>query len=115
MNARRLERYATLLRAERARISALLERMAVAVPAAAELGAPPGQEADAGVSGAGADDDAAIAARELAALREVDEALRLIRESPHDYGICVQCGRPIPEERLELLPATKFCGRSAAS
>jgi len=52
-------------------------------------------------------------ARILASLHEVDEALRLIYESPHDYGVCVQCRRPIPDERLELLPSARFCGRTA--
>jgi RNA polymerase-binding transcription factor DksA len=57
--------------------------------------------------------DDAIVARATAALQEVDEALRLLRDSPHDYGICVQCGRPIPDERLSILPETRLCGRSA--
>ncbi len=52
-----------------------------------------------------------VAAGETAALHDVDVALRLIRESPHDYGICARCGRPIPDARLELLPATRICGR----
>ena len=113
--ARRLDHFATLLRKERARISALLESIAVATPAMAGGDSSfPGMDADAGAAGAGPEDDAAVVARETAALREIDDALRLIGESPHEYGICAQCGRPIPDERLEILPATRLCGRRAA-
>lgn len=110
--ARRLDHFATLLRKERARISALLENIAVATPAmAGGDSSSPGIDADVGAAGVGPEDDAAVVARETAALREIDDALRLIGESPHEYGICVQCGRPIPDERLEILPATRLCGR----
>jgi RNA polymerase-binding transcription factor DksA len=111
MFAKRLEHFERLLKQERARINAVLERIAVASPSAGADSGAPGDDADAGVSGVGPDDDAAIIARETAALHEVDEALHRLQESPHDYGICVQCGRPIPDERLELLPATRLCGR----
>jgi RNA polymerase-binding transcription factor DksA len=111
MNARRLQRFEELLKAERARIVGALDRIASAVPATGEVVANPGDDTAAGAIGTGPEDDAAVLARESQALREVDEALRVLRESPHDYGICAQCGRPIPDERLELLPATRVCGR----
>jgi RNA polymerase-binding transcription factor DksA len=116
MNARRLEHFAGLLRAERARIVEFLNRIRAAAPATAgHSGATePGDDSGAGVIGTNPDDDAAVVVRETEALREVDEALRLVLESPHDYGICAQCGRPIPEERLEMLPATRTCGRFSA-
>lgn len=94
MNAKRLERFEQLLVAERGRLAKDLAR------------------ADAGPT---PEDDSAVLLHEEATLREVDEALRRLRESPHDYGICEQCGRPIPEERLVLLPATRVCGRGAAA
>jgi RNA polymerase-binding transcription factor DksA len=37
----------------------------------------------------------------------------LARMDEDCYGICVSCGDPISEERLDLLPATPFC-RSCA-
>jgi RNA polymerase-binding transcription factor DksA len=40
-------------------------------------------------------------------LREVDEAFG--RLDAGTYGICVACGREIPEERLEAVPWTKLC------
>ena len=41
------------------------------------------------------------------ALLDVDDALRRVA---HDhYGRCAICGAAIPDERLEAVPATKFC------
>lgn len=40
-------------------------------------------------------------------LADVEHALR--RLDAGTYGSCEACGRPIPDERLEALPATRFC------
>lgn len=40
-------------------------------------------------------------------LSEVDEALG--RMDAGSYGRCQKCGQPIPEERLEALPAARLC------
>ena len=53
--------------------------------------------------------DDAIAVREVEALKEVDEALRILYEEPQHYGVCVACGRPIALGRLEFVPATRYC------
>jgi DnaK suppressor protein len=37
----------------------------------------------------------------------IDEALRRLDEGT--YGICQQCGEPIPIERLEIQPYTPYC------
>jgi YteA family regulatory protein len=42
-------------------------------------------------------------------LQEIDDALGRIRDG--NYGICEGCGRQIPEDRLEAVPATTFCRR----
>jgi RNA polymerase-binding transcription factor DksA len=42
---------------------------------------------------------------------EVLEALRRIDEGT--YGTCERCGEKILEERLELLPYTRYCARCA--
>ena len=42
-----------------------------------------------------------------AELGEIDEALRRLEAGR--YGVCQACGRPIPDERLEALPAARFC------
>ncbi len=40
-------------------------------------------------------------------LRMIDAALRRIEAGT--YGICANCGDPISEERLDVLPATPMC------
>jgi RNA polymerase-binding transcription factor DksA len=40
-------------------------------------------------------------------LAEVEHALRRLDEGT--YGTCEACGKPIPPERLEAMPATRFC------
>lgn len=40
-------------------------------------------------------------------LGEVDEALRRLGEGT--YGWCQACAEPIPDERLDAVPATRFC------
>jgi RNA polymerase-binding transcription factor DksA len=40
-------------------------------------------------------------------LAEVDAALQRLEDGR--YGICEACGRPIEEERLRAVPATRYC------
>ncbi len=40
-------------------------------------------------------------------LKQIDDALRSLFEG--NYGICKECGRKIPEERLAAVPSTTFC------
>ena len=40
-------------------------------------------------------------------LKEIDEALSRINQG--NYGICKECGKEIPEERLEAVPSTELC------
>jgi RNA polymerase-binding transcription factor DksA len=42
-----------------------------------------------------------------AELAEVDAAVQRLERGA--YGVCQACGRRIPDERLEALPATRFC------
>lgn len=101
-----------LLLAERGRLSDVLTRLRSAAPVeTADRDRAPGAERDAGATGVGPEDDAAVATRALAALEEVDEALRLLYETPAQYGLCRTCGQPIPTGRLEVVPATRYCGR----
>ncbi|MGI5197604.1 TraR/DksA family transcriptional regulator [Streptomyces sp. CA-288835] len=40
-------------------------------------------------------------------LKEIDAAFQRIEDST--YGICQDCGQPIPVERLEILPYARCC------
>ena len=40
-------------------------------------------------------------------LDDVEAALEQLESG--DYGLCEACGEPIPEERLTILPAERFC------
>jgi RNA polymerase-binding protein DksA len=40
-------------------------------------------------------------------LGEIDGALKRIEEGT--YGVCVNCGKPIAEERLEAVPWATYC------
>ncbi|HWB89505.1 MAG TPA: TraR/DksA C4-type zinc finger protein [Acidimicrobiia bacterium] len=46
-------------------------------------------------------------------LGEIDAALERLDRG--EYGTCQVCGRPIDDERLEALPATRFCRDHARS
>ncbi len=45
-------------------------------------------------------------------IRMIRAALARIDEG--EYGYCAECGAPIGEARLDLLPATPFCAECAA-
>jgi RNA polymerase-binding protein DksA len=47
-----------------------------------------------------------------ARLGQVDDALRRLEGGT--YGTCAACGKPIPVERLELVPETPYCVEDAA-
>ena len=40
-------------------------------------------------------------------LADLEKALRKLDEGT--YGVCEACGKQIPAERLEAMPATRFC------
>lgn len=44
-------------------------------------------------------------------MRQIEAALE--RLDSGEYGICVTCGEPISEERLNVLPYTPFCRNCA--
>jgi DnaK suppressor protein len=51
--------------------------------------------------------DLSILEQVEAELADVEHALRRLDEGT--YGTCEACGNPIGEERLEAMPATRFC------
>ncbi|GGW80723.1 TraR/DksA C4-type zinc finger protein [Streptomyces caelestis] len=55
-------------------------------------------------------DDHLLAARKTAmerVLEEIEEAFARIEDGT--YGTCLGCARPVPAERLEILPYTRHC------
>ena len=40
-------------------------------------------------------------------VQQVDQALARIEEG--NYGLCTNCGNPIPEKRLDAVPWTPYC------
>src|SRR3954462_14708263 len=47
-----------------------------------------------------------IGERESQAVADIDQAL--MRMSEGSYGLCVRCGKPIDERRLEALPTARY-------
>jgi RNA polymerase-binding transcription factor DksA len=42
-----------------------------------------------------------------ASLRDVERAMKRLEDGT--YGSCLECGRPIPDERLEAKPEAEYC------
>lgn len=51
--------------------------------------------------------DLVLSAQARAAISDIDRALTKIDAGT--YGICEQCGKPIPEARLQALPHASLC------
>ena len=49
----------------------------------------------------------ALGEQEWKKLQRVDEALKKIDSG--NFGTCTECGEPIPEARLDVIPFTEFC------
>src|SRR3546814_9220448 len=43
----------------------------------------------------------------IAEIAEIDAALRRVDEGT--YGVCVRCGRRIPDERMQVRPMAELC------
>lgn len=97
-----------------AALQALLEELSEKAPAIIEP-----NRTD--VARAGGDDDtqalnemhqviASNRNREAAGLSaRILKALRKIRETPEDFGLCESCEEPLPPRRLEALPYAEYC------
>ncbi len=40
---------------------------------------------------------------------EIDRALRKLRETPDDFGMCEECEEDIAQKRLQLMPYARLC------
>jgi RNA polymerase-binding transcription factor DksA len=59
--------------------------------------------------------DMVQAQRASAELREIDDALRRLYETPDRYGVCEETGEPISFERLDLIPWARTRAPSEAA
>jgi DnaK suppressor protein len=59
--------------------------------------------------------DMVQAQRASAELREIDDALRRLYETPDRYGVCEETGAPISFERLDLIPWARTRAPSEAA
>lgn len=50
-----------------------------------------------------------FASKEGRYLYRVEEALRRLYHEPESFGICHNCQKPIPFERLDALPHARYC------
>ena len=64
-------------------------------------------QADMGTETFEREKDLSILEQVEAVLADVEHALRRLDDG--SYGTCEVCGRTIPDERLEALPATRLC------
>lgn len=102
------------LAAERGRLVALVSaldnqgvRLETEAASTSELSASGQHPADVGTETFERERDLTILADAERELAEVEAAFDRLAEGR--YGACEWCGQPIPAERLEAMPATRFC------
>jgi RNA polymerase-binding transcription factor DksA len=69
-------------------------------------------QADVGTETFNRERDLSILERVEAELADIEHALRRLDEGT--YGLCEACGQPIGDERLEAMPAARFCLKDQA-
>jgi RNA polymerase-binding transcription factor DksA len=102
------------LREERTRVLRVLRRFdednATSLTAASgDLSDYPFHVADHGTDSYDQEMDTVQAERASHELREIDDALRRLYETPDRFGICENTGGLIPLERLEIIPWARTC------
>ncbi len=73
----------------------------------AELSSVDQHQADVGTETFNRERDLSILERVEAELADVEHALQRLDDGT--FGLCEACGRPIGDDRLEAMPATRFC------
>ena len=109
MNATRNAQFEQTLLAERSRLKQMLDCLSLPPTDAAGEHGRFGDDVVASSGGASSEDDHALAVHTSHELADVDRALLALREDPEHFGLCVICSRPIPFDRLRLLPGTRHC------
>ena len=109
MTATRSARLERTLLAERERLQQALDQLTVPPADAAGEHGRFGDDVVASTGGATSEDDRALAVHASRELDEIERALMTLREDPEHFGLCTTCARPIPLERLLLVPGTRHC------
>lgn len=109
MNATRTAQLEQTLLTERKRLQEVLDRLSVPPTDAAGEHGRFGDDVVASSGGATSEDDRALAVHTSRELEDIERALMSLREDPEHFGRCTTCSRPIPLERLALVPGTRHC------
>lgn len=109
-SAAQLKHFEQRLLQERAALQRELQRYSSAEAAddeqeqSGDLTKVPLHAADLGTDTINAEIDASNATRESAVLADIDAALQRLYETPEKFGMDEQTSKPIPLERLEIIP-----------
>jgi DnaK suppressor protein len=74
----------------------------------------PFHPADLGTDTMDAELDVSNETRMSGELAEIDAALERLYRTPERFGICEETGRPIPFERLDIVPWARTCDQAGA-
>lgn len=109
LSARQLEKFRSMLskRSEALRAEIHAEMIRAGNETFADLVGGVADAGDEAVATVIADMDQALAGRQLAELRQIEEAQR--RLDSGEYGVCVDCEDDIEEKRLAAYPSAKRC------
>jgi RNA polymerase-binding transcription factor DksA len=111
LNQQQLKRIEQRLLEERQKAAAALRELGSDLEgsedAGGELSNIPTHLADLGSNVQEEEMDLVLAEQQLERLHAIDEALVRLRQTPQEIDVSVVSGRPIPFERLELIPWTR--------
>jgi RNA polymerase-binding protein DksA len=71
------------------------------------LNSEPGDSGDESMANALADFNVAVVDRQVREMRDIEAALRRIRDG--EYGVCIDCGTEVGFARLQAYPTAKRC------
>jgi RNA polymerase-binding transcription factor DksA len=114
MNDAQRQRFEKRLLDERARITATLDRMNSTARSeeerdqAGDLSAMPTHPADLGSDEQQRELDTSVNQNQSETLAEIDAALERLYKTPERYGVDERTGKPIPQERLDVIPWARF-------
>jgi RNA polymerase-binding transcription factor len=103
MNARRLEHFRRLLLSE---LQLHAQNVGEEQARALEIGNDDAGSSDSSLRDVIQELALKLGDRESKAVADIDQALMRMKEG--SYGLCVRCGKPIDERRLEAVPTARY-------